>query len=57
MEGRLRKRGKGVAVCIPDTVMSAASLNVGDHVDVRYENGRIIIEALCPGDVRSAEAG
>jgi antitoxin MazE len=42
----IRKWGNGAVVRIPETVMAAASLGIDQAVEVREENGRIVIEPV-----------
>jgi antitoxin MazE len=44
MEATLKKWGNSAAVRIPAAVLSAARVKVDDAVDVRAEDGRIVIE-------------
>lgn len=44
MKQHISKWGNSVAVRIPDTVLAAAGLKIGDAVHVRAEHGRIIIK-------------
>ena len=46
MQVLIRKRGNNASVRIPAAMMAAASLNINQAVEVREENGRIIIEAI-----------
>jgi len=48
MQGVIRKWGNGAAVCIPASVLKAAHLCLNQLVDVREEEGRIVIEPLDP---------
>lgn len=48
MRGQVKKWGNSPAVRIPAAVMAAASLQLDQPVDVREENGRIIIEPVKP---------
>lgn len=48
MRGQVKKWGNSPAIRIPASVMAAASLVIDQPVDVREENGRIVIEALKP---------
>ena len=43
----VKKWGNSAAVRIPASVMAAASLSVDQAVDLREENGRIVIEPVC----------
>ncbi|WP_425995526.1 AbrB/MazE/SpoVT family DNA-binding domain-containing protein [Caulobacter sp. DWR1-3-2b1] len=46
MQVLIKKWGNSASVRIPATVMAAASLGLDQAVDVREENGRIIIEPI-----------
>lgn len=46
MNASVRKWGNSPAVRIPAAVMAATGLRVDSRVDVRAEDGRIIIEPL-----------
>lgn len=46
MRARVRKWGNSAALRIPAAVMEAAALKLDQAVDVREENGRVVIEAL-----------
>jgi antitoxin MazE len=46
MKVQVRKWGNSASVRIPATVMAAAALSVDQSVEVRAENGRIIIEPI-----------
>lgn len=46
MQVLIKKWGNSASVRIPATVMAAASISVDQAVDVREENGRIIIEPI-----------
>lgn len=48
MHGSVRKWGNGAGVMIPAAVLQAARVRVDEPVDVREEDGRIIIEPLRP---------
>lgn len=43
---QVKKWGNSASVCIPASVMAAASLRIDQEVDVREEGGRIIIEPI-----------
>jgi len=40
------KVGCGYQVTIPEDVRAKAKISVGDDVDVRYEDGKILLEKL-----------
>ncbi len=42
----IKKWGNSASVRIPATVMAAASLSVDQAVEVREENGRVVIEPV-----------
>jgi antitoxin MazE len=46
MEVTVKKWGNSASVRIPSSVMEAAKLSLDDVVDVREENGRIVIEPV-----------
>ncbi len=46
MQVLIKKWGNSASVRIPATVMAAASLRVDQAVEVREENGRIVIEPV-----------
>ena len=46
MQVLIKKWGNSASVRIPATVMAAASISIDQAVDVREENGRIIIEPI-----------
>jgi len=46
MQVLVKKWGNSASVRIPATVMAAASIVIDQAVDVREENGRIIIEPI-----------
>jgi len=46
MQGVVRKWGNSAAVRLPASVLEAVSLKVNQAVDVREEDGRIIIEPI-----------
>lgn len=46
MRVQVKKWGNSAAVRIPASVMAAASLRIEQAVDVREEDGRVIIEPL-----------
>lgn len=46
MQVLIKKWGNSASVRIPATVMAAASLSVDQAVEVREENGRIVIEPI-----------
>jgi antitoxin MazE len=48
MQVLVKKWGNSASVRIPASVMEAAQLKLDQPVDVREEDGRIIIEAIKP---------
>jgi antitoxin MazE len=43
---QVRRSGKSACVRIPGSVLTAASMHIDQAVDIREENGRIIIEPV-----------
>lgn len=57
MRASVRKWGNSASVRIPAAVMAASGLKLDQQVDVRVEDGRVIIEPLPePADLPFAEA-
>ena len=48
MQGTVKKWGNSAAVRIPASVLEAAAVGLDQPVDIREEQGRIIIEPLRP---------
>jgi antitoxin MazE len=48
MQGVVKKWGNSAAVRIPAAVLEAAQIHLDQPVDVREEDGRIVIEPLRP---------
>lgn len=48
MKATIKKWGNSAAVRIPASVMQATNLQLDDVVDVREEDGRIVIEPVRP---------
>ncbi len=46
MQATVGKWGNSAALRIPHSIMQAAHLELDQPVDIREENGRIVIEAL-----------
>ncbi|MCW6529679.1 MULTISPECIES: AbrB/MazE/SpoVT family DNA-binding domain-containing protein [Sphingomonas] len=46
MRAQVKKWGNSASVRIPASVMAAAALRIDQAVDVREEDGRIVIEPL-----------
>ena len=51
MNQHIRKWGNSAAVRIPAATLEAAGLRTDDAVDVREENGRVVIEKAMPQPV------
>ncbi len=51
----VKKWGNSASVRIPAAIMEAACLKLDDAVDVREENGRIVIEPVRPSDYDLAQ--
>lgn len=51
MNNYVRKWGNSAAVRIPAATLAAAGIKPDDAVDVREENGRIVIERAKPASV------
>jgi len=43
---QVRKWGNSAAIRIPSAIMAAAALSVGQEVEVREEDGKLIIEPV-----------
>lgn len=50
MRVTVKKWGNSPAVRIPSAVMAAAGLTIDAQVDVREENGRVIVEPIRAGE-------
>jgi antitoxin MazE len=46
MHAQVKKWGNSASVRIPASVMAAASLQIDQMVDIREDNGRIVIEPV-----------
>jgi antitoxin MazE len=46
MKATVKKWGNSAAIRIPVTMMHAIGLDIDEHVDVREEEGRLIIEPV-----------
>ena len=59
MQGVVKKWGNSAAVRIPASVLEAAHVRLDQPVDVREEDGRIVIEPLRPTryDINALVAG
>lgn len=51
MNQHVRKRGNSAVVGIPAATLAAAGLKPNDPVDVREENGRVVMEKARPSPV------
>jgi antitoxin MazE len=43
---QVKKWGNSAAIRIPSAILAAAALNIGQEVEVREEDGRLIIEPV-----------
>ncbi len=50
MRVTVKKWGNSASVRIPSAIMEAASLKLDQTVEVREEDGRIVIEPIRPGN-------
>jgi antitoxin MazE len=50
MRSTVRKWGNSAAVRIPATVMAEAKLEIDQAVEVRVEDGRVVIEPVTPAE-------
>jgi antitoxin MazE len=60
MQVNIKKWGSSTYVRIPDAVMRSANLSLDSVVDLRIENGRIVLEPVFPQkevDLESLTAG
>lgn len=48
MRVQVKKWGNSASVRIPASVMAAASLRIDQEVDVREDDGRVVIEPVTP---------
>lgn len=48
MEQNIKKWGNGAAVRLPVAIMREARLSIDARVDLRAENGRVVIEPTAP---------
>ena len=55
MQVNVKKWGNSASVRLPAAIMQAAHLQLNDAVDIREENGRVIIEPIRPKAVSLAE--
>jgi antitoxin MazE len=50
MRSTVRKWGNSAAVRMPATVMAEAKLEIDQPVEVRVEDGRVVIEPVTPAE-------
>lgn len=55
MRVTVKKWGNSASIRIPAPVLRAAKVDIDDPVDVREENGRIVVEPLRPASYDLAE--
>lgn len=55
MRAAVRKWGNSAAVRLPAAVMQAARLELGGAVEIREEDGRVVIEPVRETDVALAD--
>jgi antitoxin MazE len=55
MRVTVKKWGNSASIRIPAPVLKAAKVEIDDPVDVREENGRIVVEPLRPSSYDLAE--
>ena len=48
MRAVAKKWGNSASIRIPSNVLKAAKIEIGDPVDIREEQGRIVVEPLRP---------
>lgn len=46
MKVQVKKWGNSASVRIPSAIMAAAALHIDQHVNVREEGGRVVIEPI-----------
>ncbi|MGF9563320.1 PbsX family transcriptional regulator [Neorhizobium sp. JUb45] len=51
MRVTVKKMGDSASIPIPAEIMEAANLSVDTEVDVRAQNGRVIVELVGEGDL------
>ena len=56
MRATVRKWGNSAAVRMPASVMEEARLEIDQPVEVRVEDGRVVIEPVAPREVTLDEA-
>jgi antitoxin MazE len=55
MRTSIKKWGNSASLRIPATIMRAAKLEIDQDIDIREEDGRIVIEAIRPARRRKYE--
>lgn len=55
MRVTVKKWGNSASIRIPAPVLKAAKLEIDDPVDIREENGRIVVEPLRPSSYDLSE--
>ena len=46
MQSQIKKWGNSAAIRVPSAILDAADVRVDQDVDIRAENGRIVIEPI-----------
>lgn len=46
MTAKISKWGNSQGLRVPKDIMDTLNLNIGDNVDIKIENGKVIIEAI-----------
>jgi antitoxin MazE len=46
MQGQIKKWGNSAAIRVPSAILDAAELRIDQDVDIRSEDGRIVIEPI-----------
>ena len=46
MQGQIKKWGNSAAIRVPSAILDAADVRVDQDVDIRAEDGRIVIEPI-----------
>ncbi|WP_428025571.1 AbrB/MazE/SpoVT family DNA-binding domain-containing protein [Arcobacter sp.] len=46
MTAKISKWGNSQGLRVPKDIMDTLNLNIGDKVDIKIENGKVIIEAI-----------
>jgi antitoxin MazE len=55
MRVHIKKWGNSASVRIPMSVMAAAKLNVDEEVEIREEEGRVVITPIRPAEYQLAD--